>query len=101
MSSFYLFIIFGCTGSALLLRGFSSRDKQRLRPRHGEQASRCRAFSCCRPQALGTRAPELPHAGPSALAQELWLPGLVALRLVGSSQTGDRTCVTVFLQEDS
>ena len=50
--------------------------------------SRCAGFSCC-----GAGAQQLWLVGSRAQAQQLWRPGLVALRHVGSSQTRARTCV--------
>ena len=81
-SFFDLFIysfIFGCTGSLLLHRHFSSCGEQGLLSSCGARASRCRGFFCCRAQTLG-------HKG-----SVLWHTGLVAPWHVGSSWTRDRT----------
>ena len=49
----YLFV-FGCAGSSLLHRLFSSCGEPGLLPSCGARASHCGGFSCCRAQALGT-----------------------------------------------
>ena len=53
----FIYFIFGCVGSSLLCVGFSvvvSGGYSTLRC--GAQAAHCSGFSCCRVQALGTRA---------------------------------------------
>ena len=50
---FTALFIFGCAGSSLLLKAFSSCSKRGLLFSWGEQASHCGGFSCCRAQALG------------------------------------------------
>ena len=54
---FFVFIIlciyFGCSGSSLLQRLFSSCDELGLLFRGSVQASHCRGFSCCGAWALG------------------------------------------------
>ena len=47
------FFFFGCTGSSLLCRLFSSCSKQGLLSSCGAQASHYSGFSCCRARALG------------------------------------------------
>ena len=76
----YLFI-YGCVGSSFLCEGFLQLRQAGTTPHRGARASHYRKLSCCGAQA------------PDAQAQQLWLTGLVALRHVGSSQTGARTRV--------
>ena len=55
----YLFIylfIYGCVGSSLLHAGFLWLRRAGAALRCGAWASHCGGFSCCRAQALGTRA---------------------------------------------
>ena len=49
----FIFICFGCAGSLLLRRLFSSCGVQELLSGCGVQASPCSGFSCCGVQALG------------------------------------------------
>ena len=51
----YVFI-FGCVGSSLLCAGFSLVAQAGATLRCGARASHCGGFSCCRTQAIGTRA---------------------------------------------
>ena len=85
--SFFKFL-FGCTGSLLLHRLFSSCSEQGLVSSCGVQDSHCRGFSC-REQAVDMQASEV-----AVPRLELWHMGLVALQHVGSSQTRDWTCVS-------
>ena len=95
----YLFI-FGCVGSSLLHVGFLQLQQAGATLCCGAWASHCGAFSCCRAQALGTRASvvavgglsscggwaqQLWLVGSRAQAQQLWRTGLVAPWHMGSS----------------
>ena len=79
-----LFIIFGCVGSSFLCEGFLQLQRAGAALHYGAQASHCGGFSCCRAQALGTRAlvvaacglsscgtQALEHAGSVAVARRL------------------------------
>ena len=72
---------FGCTGSLLLLRLFSSCGKQGLLSSCGAWPSHCGSFCC----SSWTLEPQV---------QELWPMGLVTLQPVGSSWIKDRTHVS-------
>ena len=95
---FNSFIYFRPCGSSLLSRLFSSGGKQGLLSSCNAQASHRGGFSHCRARApgssgfssCGTWAQSLQLPG----SRELWHMGLVAPWHVGSSQTGDRTCVS-------
>ena len=73
--------ILGCVGSSFLCEGFLQLRRVGATPHHGARACHYRGLSCC-----GAEAPD-------AQAQQLWLTGPVAPRLVGSSQTRARTRV--------
>ena len=75
----FIYLIFGCTASLLLHRGFSSCGKQRLLSSCGARASHCSGFSCCGAQALG-------HKGSALVVYRLSCSWNVA-----SSWTRDRT----------
>ena len=87
-------IYFGCEGSFLLPRLFSScRELEQLSS--CAQASHCSDFSCCGAQALGCPgfsschiwAQQLQLLGSGAQTEQLRHTGLVASRHVGSFQT--------------
>ena len=78
---FYLFT-FGCTGgwgSSLLLAGFLQLQQAGATFRCGARASHCGGFSCCRAQALGTRAQQLWLAGSVVVARGLQSAGSAAV----------------------
>ena len=95
--------IFGCAGSLLLHRHFSSCGKHGATPSWGALVSHCSGFSCCRTEAPG-------HLGITAVACGLrscrsqtlehrlnsygsWM-GLVTPRQVESSWIRDQSCVS-------
>ena len=90
-SPIYLFkinlFIFGCAGSSLPCRLFSSCREQ------GLLFVKCCGFSCCRVRALCWRQ-QLRFEGSRAQAQQLWRIGLVVPWHVGSSWTRDQTYVS-------
>ena len=80
----FFFFFFGCIGSVLLHTGFLQLQRAGAALHYGAQASHCGGFSCCRAQALGTRAlvvaacglsscgtQALEHAGSVAVARRL------------------------------
>ena len=52
----FIYFIFGCIGSSLLLAGFLYLRRVGATLRCGAWASHCSGFSCCGAWALGTRA---------------------------------------------
>ena len=90
--NFIQLVIFGCAGSSLLCRLFSSCGKPGL-------LSGCGAVACfvAKHNLQGSRASavaahgilQLWLPGSRAQARQLWHEGLVALQHVGSSQTRD------------
>ena len=83
------FFFFGCTGSLLLLRLFSSDGEWGPLSSCGVQASHCGGFSC------GAQALEcVGFFSFSTWAQQLWCIGLVAPLHVRSSGTWDQTHVS-------
>ena len=88
--------IFGCVGSPLLHTGFLQLRRGGATLPCSARASHCGGFSCCRAQALGTRASVVVACVLSSCgsrAQQLWCTGFVAPRHVGFSRTRARTCV--------
>lgn len=83
----YIYTFFGCAGTLLLLRLFSSCSECGLVP-SGAQASRHGRFLA---RQLGSWAPGFADSSSRAEAQELWCMGLAALGFVESSQTRDGT----------
>ena len=75
-----IYLFFGCTGSSLLTRAFSSCCKWGLLSSCGVHTY-CGGFSCCRAQALRTQA------------QWLWHTTLVTPQHMDSFWTRDRTQV--------
>ena len=73
--------IFGCAGSSVLHRRFSSWGEKELLSRCPEQASPCGGFSRCGARALG-------HAGSAAAVPGLWSTGLVVVVHVLSCSAG-------------
>ena len=88
-----------CWVFAALCRLFSSWGGQGRLSSEGAKASHSSGFSCCAARAHGCAVQALVTAARglrsgSSWAQQLWCPGLVALRHVGSSPTRDRTHVS-------
>ena len=85
----YLFI-FGCSGSLLLYRVFSSWGEQGLLSSCIMRVPQCGGFSCCRAQALGAQASVAVAHGLSSCSS--WAPGtgsiVVAHRLSCSEPCG-------------
>ena len=86
LSIFSYLLTFGCTESPWLCTDLSPRWWVGLPLGCGVWAARCSGFSCCGARAPGHEA----CRGCSTQAQKPWCSAFVALRHVGSSQTGDR-----------
>ena len=69
---YIILLIFGCAGSSLLHRLFSSCSEQGLLSSCGVRASHFDGFSCCRAQALGTWASVVVHGLSYSIACEIF-----------------------------
>ena len=83
------YFIFGCVGSSLLCRRFSSCGERGLLASHGAPASHCTGFSCGA-QALGGQPSVVAVCGFSSCGAQVLLP----CGMGGSSHTRDRTHVS-------
>ena len=88
----HLFIYFGCVGSSLMGRLFSSCKEKGLlsAAAHGLLIAMA---SCCRERLWAWQLQQLQLPGSRAQAQKLWHTGLVAPQHVESSQSRDETHV--------
>ena len=87
----FFFLTFGCAGSSLLHRLFSSCDKQGLLSSCGAQASHCSGFSCC--EAYGLQG---------TWAQKLWFTGFSCSKACGIfPDQGQNPCLRPSWQANS
>ena len=94
--------MFGCAGSLLLSRLFSSCGERGLLSSSGVRASHCRDFSrgcspvpgCVGSRRRSAQAQRWQLPGCRAQAQQLWHRGLAAPEPVGSSRIRDQTHVS-------
>ena len=66
----FCLFVFGCVGSSLLCAGFLQLWRVGATLRCGVRASHCGGFSCCRAQALGTRASVVVASGVSSCGSQ-------------------------------
>ena len=101
LKNFIYLFIFGCVGSSLLRVGLLQLWQAGATSRCGARASHCGGLSLLQStgsrhlglSSCDTRAQQLRPTDSRAQAQQLQLPGPVALRHVGSSRTSNRTHV--------
>ena len=89
-----ILFVFGCAGSSLLHRLFSSCGKQGLCSSCGVQAPHCSGFSCRGARALGAQASVVAAPGLQSTGPKGQHIGLVAPQHVGSSRLRDGTHVS-------
>ena len=96
---FYLFIYFWLCWHFVAARASLQLQKVGAALCSGAWASHCSGISCCGTQALGHPSLSLLPVGPRAQVQWLRHMGLVALRHVGSSWTGNQIRVSCISQQ--